>query len=134
MAPLVFQQIVNSPDDFNPKEFYNKKFGHKANGFHNTSSTAAAEQIVVGPMEVKYSGFSMPPDSPKNGEQVPASVGSHYYGHPSSLQSVSKFSLVWVTSSTPVGKKKDLHFGSWGDDRLNLLMFWPIQKHNINPR
>lgn len=35
IAPFMFQQIMNSPDDFDSAEFNNKKFHQETNGLKN---------------------------------------------------------------------------------------------------
>jgi len=126
----VVKQIVNSPDDFNPKEFHNEKFGHKANEFKDAYYAITAKQERVDPMKVQHIRFAMDPYGPNNGQSSDAVAHRHDYS--SLLQSGSKFALVRVILA-PVWKKKDFHFDSCGDERLNLAIFCAIQKHHINP-
>jgi hypothetical protein len=67
VPPLVFQQIVNSPDDFNPKDFYDEKFSQKANRSHDAFCAVPPEQVGVCPMKMKHIGFSVNSDGTKNG-------------------------------------------------------------------
>jgi len=104
---LMFQQIMNSPDDFNPEEFHNEKFDHKASRHKDAYYTVVAKQEGVCPMKVQHIRLSMDPYGSENGQSTDAVA--HHHSYPLLLQGNRKFALVRVISA-PIRKRKDLHF------------------------
>ena len=117
---FVLQQIMNSPDDFNPKNFYDEKFSQRANRSHDAFCAVPPEQKGMCPMKVKHIRFSVNLYGTKNGQAI--CTIAHNYGYPTFLQSGREVTLIWVTSPAPIRKKKDLHCDPWRIDRFNSVL------------